>query len=152
MSEPLNQPVRSRSVGSFAVPAGAVLIIVCFFLPWIALDHSSAMDVSGDPRKAQSAFDYLNLYAARPLDYTRVLFLIPILGISTILLETMVPPGRLGRIAVRLGIFAGGAVLCLFFIFAGIRLGPKLAYGFWGSLTGALYILTGALVDVLRDE
>jgi hypothetical protein len=81
-----------------------------------------------------------------------MLFLIPVLGISTLLLENMVPPGRLGRIAVRLSIFAGGAALCFFFIFSGIRLGPKLAYGFWGSLTGSLYISVGALLDVLRNE
>jgi hypothetical protein len=152
MSEPLSDPVRSTPGGSFAVPVGAVLLIVCFFLPWTALDHSSAMEVSGDPLKAESAFDYLGLYAARPFNYTRLLFLIPILGISALLVETTVGPGHPGRMAVRLSVFAGGAALCLFFVFCGVHMGAKLVYGFWGSLTGALYLCVGALFDVLRNE
>ena len=152
MSEPLSGSHNSAARGSFAVPAGAVLLIVCFFLPWIALDSSSAMEVSGDPAKAESAFLYLRLHADQPLSYTRLLYLIPILSLSVLLLDSTVTPGSFGRAAVRLGIFAAGATLCLFFVFCGLRMGPKLAYGFWGSLTGALYISVGAMLDVFRNE
>jgi hypothetical protein len=152
MSETLTGSKDSTPRRNFAVPVGAVIVIVCFFLPWITLDHSSAMEVSGDPLKAESAFVYLRLYADHPLSYTRLLYLIPTLALSTLLLDSTVPPGHVGRVAARLGAFAGGATLCFFFIFCGLRMGPKLTYGFWGSLSGALYISVGALFDVFRNE
>jgi len=152
MSETLTGSPGTTPRRNFAVPAGAVILLVCFFLPWISLDNASGMEVSGDPLKAESTFAYLRLYADHPLTYTRLLYLVPILALATLLLDSTVGPGHMGRVAVRLGTFAAGSTLCLFFVFWGLRMGPKLTYGFWGSLTGALYISVGALFDVFRAE
>jgi len=152
MSEIPTDRVRSKAKGSFAVPVGAVLLFVCFFLPWVDREGFSGLEVSGDAVKAESTFQYLHLRVPHPLSYTRLLFLIPVLALATLLVGITVGPGHPGRLAVRLSVFAWGAMLSVFFLFCGVRLGGELSYGFWGSLTGALYVCVGALLNVFRNE
>ena len=142
-------PSRSGNVG---VPAGCLLIVVCFFLPWVTYSGASALEVSADAGKAEAAFAGLGLREQRLLAYTRVLYLVPLLALSTLMLELTVPSGRVARRVVRLGILAGGITLCLFFIQVALHFGPRLSFGFWGSLTGALFISVGVVFDVIRNE
>jgi len=144
--------VRAAPPGNFGVPAGAVILIVCFFLPWVSQSGGSAMQLSGDPTKAASALTNLGIPYVKPLAVTRTLYLIPLLGLSTLMLELSVPPGHAARAFARFAILAGGAVLCAFFAFLGLEHGPKLTYGFWGSFMGSLFITVGVLFDVFRNE
>jgi len=138
--------------GNFGVPAGTVIIIVCFFLPWVAQGDASAMQLSGDSGKAELALTHLGIRCLKPLLLRRTLYLVPLLALSTLMLELSVPPGHAARAFTRFAILAGGAVLCAFFVFLGLRYGPKLTYGFWGSLMGSLFISVGVLFDVFRNE
>lgn len=138
--------------GNLGVPAGAAIIVVCFFLPWISLGHSSAMAISSDPQQASVALAYLRIPRTSGIARVRTLYLIPIVALSTLMLELVVPPGHVGRRFARLGVLAAGAALSIFFISFGLLLGSKLAYGFWGALTGALFLTVGGLFNEARSE
>lgn len=153
MSEKAPDPRDAPAYGNVGVPVGCLIVIVCFFLPWTAPKGASAMEISGDPFKALTALSHvLEVHTEKPLAYTRVLYLVPILALSTLMLEITVPPGHGGRILARLAVLAAGATLCLFFVSLGILHASKLAGGFWGSLTGALFIFVGVLFNVFRGE
>ena len=138
--------------GNLGVPVGTVLIVVCFFLPWVTLNDFTALEVSANHQKASMALGYLKMNPRNPLALRRALYLIPIVALSTLMLQFAIPPGRTGRAAARFGVLAVGAMLCTFFIYFAFHHGPKLACGFWGSLTGALFITVGALFNVFRGE
>ncbi|HUW56366.1 MAG TPA: hypothetical protein VMZ92_06995 [Planctomycetota bacterium] len=138
--------------GNFGVRAGAVIVAACFFLPWVRVDYSSAMEISGDPEKAAVALTYLRIPRASVLGRVEALFMIPMIALSTLMVELVVPPGHVGRRLARIGVHAGAATLTSFFVAFGYLFGTRLAYGFWGSLTGALFISVGGLLNEIRNE
>ena len=137
--------------GNLGVPAGAVIVVVCFFLPWSSLDNSSAMAIAGYPQKAALARLHLDIPPTSAFARARVLYMIPIIALSTLMLELVMPPGHVGRRAARLGVHAAGVTLTSFFVACGVLFGSGLAYGFWGSLTGALFISVGGLFNEIRN-
>lgn len=151
MAEKATGTTPSESSGNFGVPVGAVIVFVCFFLPWTVSGRSSAMEIAVNLHgKTASTLANLSLYI--PGSWARLLWLIPIVALAALALEVVAPAGRPGRMVARLVAFAGGAVLCNFFVSFGIAYGARLAYGFWGSLTGALFLTVGAMFNVYRGE
>ena len=140
------------SVGNLGVPAGALIVVVCFFLPWVGFHPVSAMAISSDPGKADLALMYLGIPKTSVLARVGALYMIPIIALSTLMVELVIPPGHVGRGAARLGVHAAGATLTSFFVAFGFLFGAKLAYGFWGALTGSLFISVGGLFNEIRNE
>ena len=141
-----------RRGGNFGVCAGAVIIVACFFLPWVQLNRVSAMEISSDRQKAALALAYLHIPRTSVLGRVQALFMIPIIALSTVMLELVIPPGHVGRRSARLGVHAAAATLTGFFVAFGYLFGNQLTYGFWGSLTGALFISVGGLFNEIRNE
>ena len=143
---------ETRRAGNIGVPVGCLIILGCFFMPWLTLDGASAMELSTDRQKAEAAFGYLRLHHRMPIMVTRGLYMIPLLALSTLMLDFAIAPGHVARAAARFGILASGAVLAIFFIHTGVSFGPQMSYGFWGSLTGSLFVAVGVLFNVARNE
>ena len=138
--------------GNTGVPIGCVVLLVCFFLPWVALGNVSAMTIALDAAKADTSILYVGFTTNDPQTAGRVLLMVPLLAISTLMLELSVPTGRGNRMAVRIATAAGGGTLVAFFTMVALAGGHRLAYGFWGSLSGALFITVGGLFNVFRGE
>ncbi len=139
-------------VGNLGVPAGTVIIVVCFFLPWIGFHDVSAMAISSDAGTADLALMHLRIPRTSVFARVRALYMIPIIALSTLMVELVIPPGHVGRRGARLGVDAAGATLTSFFVAFGLLFGAKLTYGFWGSLMGALFISVGGLFNEIRNE
>ncbi|KPL01397.1 MAG: hypothetical protein AMK75_05160 [Planctomycetes bacterium SM23_65] len=140
------------SVGNVGVQAGAVIVVVCFFLPWVGFHPVSAMTISSDPDKADLALLYLGIRPTSPLRRVGALYLIPMIALSTLMIELVIPPGHVGRRSARLGVHVAAAALTSFFVAFGYLFGTQLTYGFWGSLTGSLFISVGGLFNEIRNE
>jgi hypothetical protein len=152
MSQDAAPSEPSRRSGNIGIPVGCILILVCFFLPWLSRTHTSGIQMAGSSAKADAAFGYLGTHSRTPILVTRVLYLVPLLALTALLLDLSVPPGHKSRFFARLGILAAGAALSMFFVHFGCTYGAQLTYGFWGSLMGALFITVGVIFDVARNE
>jgi hypothetical protein len=144
-------PTPDPSAGNFAVPAGALLVAVGFFLPWV-VPGVTGLEMASNERLAYMTLASLRFQSDDPLGVTRPLYLVPVLALICLMLDLTVTPGSPGRAAVRFSILAAGIALSLFFVFMGLAFGGMLAYGFWGSLTGSLFITVGAGFNVVRKE
>jgi len=144
---------RSTSAqGNIGVPTGCVVLLVCFFLPWVTLGNVSAMTIALDAAEAETSILYVGFSTKDPPTAGRVLLMVPLLAISTLMLEFSVPTGRGSRRVVRIATVVGGGTLVMFFAAVATVGGAKLTYGFWGSLSGALFITVGGLFNVFRGE
>jgi hypothetical protein len=152
MSQDAPPTPPSRPTGNIGVPIGCILLLVCFFLPWITMGSVSALELSTDRETAVSAFAHLQFSSPLPMLLTRGLWVVPLLALLVLWTELTIPSGRLGRRAVRIAVFAVAGVAAFLFIRFGLDFGTQLAYGFWGSLMGDLFITVGELFNVLRDE
>ena len=147
------QGKATRVQGNIGVPIGTVVLVVCFFLPWVRPSNISAAVMVVDATRANATALYaMGVTANHPQAVSRVLLMIPLLAVSTLLLELSAPAGHSARVIARISILAGGGTLCVFFVAVGLQAGPKLLYGFWGSLSGALFITVGGLFNVFRGE
>jgi hypothetical protein len=151
MSETPHAPAHSRH-GNPGVPVGCILLVACFFLPWVPVIGLSAVRIASDPEAAEAAFGALGLGHPSPIHVTRLLFFVPLLALSTWMLDASVPPGASGRLAAKIGVLMSGVVLAFFFAAMGFFFGPHLGAGFWGSLMGSLFILVGVIFNVARNE
>lgn len=161
MSEQMLDRKRGTPRGNLGVHAGAVVLIVCFLLPWVTLGEYSALDAAIHRQRALATLmnlgiitglDHAGKPPVDPLDMTRVLWVVPLLALSTLVVELTIPPGHHARGTARVCILAGGGTLCAMLAALGLRYGSLLAYGFWWSLSGALLISVGGTFDVLRRE
>ena len=152
MTQDAASPEPSSRTGNIGVPVGCILIVACFFLPWLTRTHISGMEMASMSAKADAAFGYLAEHSRTPVLTARVLYLAPLLALVALLLDLSVPPGHKSRFFARLGILAAGASLGMFFIHFGVYFGAQLTYGFWGSLMGSLFITVGVIFDVARNE
>ena len=62
------------------------------------------------------------------------------------------PAGHPARRYATLGTAAAGAILSLVLATMGLWFGTHLGPGFWGTLTGSLFILVGGAFNVARGE
>lgn len=151
MPETPHAPASSRP-GNPGIPVGCILLVACFFLPWVSVADLSAMRIAADADAADAAFGVLGLSHPSPGSVTRLLFFVPALALSTWMLDASVPLGRPGHLATKLGVGASALVLVLLFGGLGAAFGRQLAAGFWGSLMGSLFILVGVIFDVARND
>ena len=153
MSELTPERKEAAPRGNLGVHAGAVVLIACFFLPWVTLGGYSGLELTTDETKAGTTLMVLlDRYLEKPLIVTRVLWVAPVLALSTLVIDLTIRPGHHARGTARVCILVGGGTLCVLFATLGLRFGSLLAYGFWWSLSGALLISVGGTFDVFRGE
>ncbi len=138
--------------GNPGVPVGCILVLAGFVLPWLAFGNLSGLEIGADPEKAATAAAVVRSVHRFPPGAMRMLYFVPLLALSTLLLDVSVPVGNRERTFARLGVLVAGGTLTLFFLYVGIRFLPYLASGFWGSCMGSLFILVGGIFNAARRE
>ncbi len=149
----MSHPASDSGVrGNVGVPIGSILILIGFFLPWLAFGGLSAAQIAANPDRMAAALGVLSRDVPAPGAVARALLVIPILALSTLMIDVATPPGHPARLAARLGVLLAGALLTAFFLLAGVLYGRHLTSGFWGSCMGALFILVGGIFNAARSE
>ena len=145
--------VKPKQQANAAVPIGAVLVIVAFFLPLVYLD---SMGVSGFQLVIHKglAWDLLvhfGIYVESPTGVTRPLILVPFMGLGVLLLELTIGKHVISRLVSRTLIFVTGVILAGGFGYVGAMCVEVLpAPGLWMMFSGGLLIALGSVFDVVR--
>ncbi|HUV38279.1 MAG TPA: hypothetical protein VMY39_01635 [Planctomycetota bacterium] len=149
MTDETHDNTTSPRTDNIGIHVGTLLLIACFFLPWTG--GYTAVELSFSEAKARTGLMLLGISTTHALDYTRVLYMIPLLALATLMLEYTIPPGHAGRRLAHVSMLAAGVTLSVFLTGLGVRYGADLAYGFWWSLSGALFVTVGGVFNVVRN-
>ena len=157
MTDPKPEDNLHRSdageLGNFGVPAGAIIVLVCCFLPWVALGGFSALSIGlADAETAEFVMESLGLYFKTPHVVAKVIFFVPLMALIALYMDLSARPGTEGRTGANVGMSAASGGLTIFMVFLGANFGENLSYGFWGALTGSLFMSVGVVFNVARSE
>ena len=157
MTDPKPEDDLHRSntgeMGNFGVTAGAIIVLVCCFLPWVALGEFSALSIGlADVDTAWIVMDSLGLYFDPPHVVAKGVFFVPLMALFVLYMDLSARPGTEGRMTANVGMSAASGGLTIFMVFLGVTFGEDLSYGFWGALTGSLFMSVGVGFNVIRGE
>ena len=146
-----DSPLECRP--NLAVPVGALLIIISFFLPWVYLGHAgvSGFQLALEAGPATALLERFEVYTDAPNHLTRPLLAIPLMGLAVIMLDLTAGKRVATRIVSRTLIFVTGLFITGAFGYVGctvvvVHPAPAL----WTTFSGGLLIALGSVFDVAR--
>ncbi len=149
---PYKEDTHSRG-GNVGVPVGGILILVSFlFIPFVSIGGLTAIKIALNHDAAEAAFAVLGVSGPMADKAVRMLMLLPALALTVLMIELAVPPGHGSRPYANVAVAIAGALLSLVLGSVGLCFGAHFGPGFWGTLTGSLFILVGGIFNVARGE
>ncbi len=156
--------VPTRKEGNPAVPLGAILILVSFFLPWVFLEGTgcSGFELAFKKDPATALLLRFGVWTpassedgrpprVSPNTVTRPLVLVPLLALGVIMLEVSSGRALLMRLISRGLTFTTGTMLAVGFAWFGTSvMVVHPAPAFWMVVMGGLLVALGSVTNVLR--
>lgn len=154
----IQRGVRGLTTGRKISGSGALLALLCFFLPWIRMSCGVQITASGlDLATAPSQI-------GQP---TWLLFLVPVMAIAVLwtLYSTLNQPQIRARIVATRELIFGAVgflpTLVVYISFQNARNNPanlglgylfELMYGYWGTVLGWIGVIVGAWLDLKEQR